>query len=278
MTENADRQGFESSERKEFLPICDDARIYLEVLRGTPQYQAVIDRRVSEAMAKYEEVKAVWPDLDPPTREEIRASFEELEEFKQLFWDFEQDVLHLAYNREKYSAQFNKAFRDYTIKAVDSLFESEVRANDADQMREKDLVRSRFHNAAADALVEGKVVPNQYVGRIIVRAFLVDEKKDHIPSARLSDRQRVARNLDRRTLMKYWSNSETVRRLGNTQFTPENIGAIQESFLDRYSGCFVGYAKRDTYLERPFIPNSRDTGLPSQGDQENQDFKRRPIR
>jgi len=203
------------------IPVCDDVEEYISLLRATPTYQRIIDgKTLSQKVPEGEE---------PYTRQEIADLFEKQEEFKSLFWDFYKGVVHLAYVPNGHSDEFNQAFIEYKDRVLESLQAS--RGKDPAMATEKDRLRSAAHDKAAEILVKNGESPNELVGRILVRAFLVDEGSDVVESAQQADMNRVLRQVDndRKAV------AETMRRfrplIGRKFFKPEEIEQIQQGFL-----------------------------------------------
>ena len=199
-----DLVGFSESEAGEkFLPVCCEVKEYLSIFRRSGEYRQMVDSRFKSTQKKYKEISNFGHYSDtPPTREEVVKAFEEGEPFKQLFWNFNEQVLHLAYDPGKHSDKFNRLFDGYRVDAAASI--AAVQKGDRDDIFEKDRIRSESHNEVARQLVEDGVVGKEKLARILVRAFLVDVGEDYIPSARLSDQIRRMRALpDREAVIIY---------------------------------------------------------------------------
>ena len=125
-----------------------------------------------------------------PAEDEVKSSYEETPHFKQLFWNFDQDVLHLKWVPTSYNQKVRDAFDGY-ITSVDALSAAFTKKNCTQgEIEDRDLLRSAAHTKTATVLVEKGLVPNQMVGRIVVRAFLVDLGLDCISQARRADVRR----------------------------------------------------------------------------------------
>lgn len=254
--------GFSESEAGEkFLPVCCEVKEYLSIFRKSGEYRQMVDSRFKSTQKKYKEISNFGHYSDtPPTREEVVKAFEEGEPFKQLFWNFNERVLHLAYDPGKHSDKFNRLFDGYRVDAAASI--AAVQKGDRDEIIEKDRIRSESHNEVARQLVEDGIVGNEYLlARILVRAFLVDIGEDYIPSARLSDQLRRMRALpDREAVIRYHgevsAETKEVKR-----FSPESIVQIREQFLKEHP--------QSSFVDGSIFTSPPPDWLKPQGDQEN---------
>ena len=254
----------EEEKSLEWLPCCDDPKEFLNLLRETLEYQKMTNERSKVVQQKFQAMKEELKEELPPTREEVAQVFEGQEEFKQLFWDFYQDVLHLGYKKEKYSPDFRKAFNGYRL-AVKESFEAVRKGKDQEKMFEKDRLRSLAHNEAARILVDEGIAPTELLARVIVRAFLVDIGCDYIPSARQADQLRILRSLpDRTTLVKFLMESRRSKETGSV-FSLERATGIQEEFFKVHQKEKIDFVKRKNFFEEPADLSGC---LPPQGNQE----------
>lgn len=179
----------ENEQGERFIPVCCDSREYLEILRGTKEYGEIIDQRFQFAIRTFEKTprfRDSLPDFPPPTREEVIEVYEsDSPLFKELFWNFYQEVLHLSFAKERYSKRFNEAFSEYQSKIFSS--RSVANSGDVEDTSNKDFIVSQAHNKAAMMLVEDGVSPNEIQARMIIRAFLLDLGMDTMTSARKAD-------------------------------------------------------------------------------------------
>lgn len=250
----------ESEAGEKSLPVCCEVREYLGIFRGSGEYQQMVDSRFKSTQKRFREMNSFGHNDTPPTREEVVKVFEEGEPFKQLFWNFNERVLHLAYVPGKHSDKFNQLFEDYRVKAAVSVMASQ--RGDREEIIGKDRIRSESHNRTAQQLVEDGVADTEYLARILVRAFLVDVGEDYVRSARLSDQLRRMRALqdDRQAVIKYHGEVSAETK-DVKMFSSESIAQIREQFLKEHP-------------HSSFIDGSIFTSLPSgwlnpQGDQEN---------
>lgn len=221
---------------KEFLPVCSDPKEYLQILRGTSEYGRMVDGRFDSALKTWKRAFRGKVDyFEPPTKDEVRATFEDSESFKQLFWNFCEGVLHLTYDKGQYSSKFCEAFEEYRIAARKELL-TFATGKDRDEMTEADRERSKRHDKVAEVLVQDGVVGTKYLARILVRAFLVDLGEDNISSARVADQQRVLRNLasDRRAVADYLGSVDLQAKA--EEFFSERRSIIQEEYLKKHPG------------------------------------------
>jgi hypothetical protein len=213
-----------------YIPACDDVKKYLELLRSTLEYKKQLERIKRRAR-------------EPIEDREIIELFEESEAFKQLFWNFNGQVLHLSYNPDLFSNRFNKGFSDYIVGADESLF-ADGGGKDIDQMNEKDLERSRLHDEAARLLVAEGVVASNFIARFLLRAFLVDIGKDYISSARLSDRQRILRRVsDSKTVSNIIAEFNEITENPEIHFSKERVAILRSGFLKNNQFHFVEKGK-----------------------------------
>lgn len=245
-----------NSEAKEtderFLPCCDDPKIYLQILRNTSEYKEEITKRMKETQSRLAEIASQYPDEMAPTEEDVKAVFEESPDFKSLFWDFEQDVLHLKYNSKKMSNDFNESFAEYRIRVKASL-EEIGRGNNAEAMKQKDLERSLAHNKVAAVLVQEGVSETEFVARALVRAFLIDVGEDYLQSARQADALRELRNLsDRRAVVQYLSQDRPdLRTVHVSVFSPERASVIADMFCNNHKESYSGHYPRSKAFAVP---------------------------
>lgn len=220
-----------SAELGQFIPSTSSVDIFLDTLRSTTEYQRIISQRYSKA-EEISELSVYVAGDNLVTEREVAEAYEETEEFKALFWDFNEDCVHLAYNPASLPIEFNKAFEDYKKSVYESL-RSVEEAGGVESIRAKDHNRSGHHNEAARVLVDKGLVASEFVGRIIVRAFLVDIGMDYVKSARLGDLQRRLRDApDRRSLAKAIETDIHLNRK-NKFFSLERAKEIQEEFCRR---------------------------------------------
>lgn len=243
-----------SAELGEFLPSTDDVAVFWESLRLTAEYKEAICRRMEAAK------KSPYYLRNPVSEVEVVEAFEGTEEFKSMFWDFNEDCLHLAYNPEKLPQEFRAKFEEYKQSVYASLRSIEEGKN-IETMRAKDMARSEAHNKVAQVLVSSGLVSTEFLGRMTVRAFLVDSGMDYISSARQADLLRRLRDAqDTKTIARALSDGISSRRV--KVFAPERAIAIREKFSS------FGIVRRADYLN-PKPTSSFVNLLPPQGDQEN---------
>lgn len=243
---------------KQLIPVCCNAKEFLDILRNTSEFGRTVEKRFQNASKKLELIKGLFPEEIELSKEEVVKAYEQEESFKQLFWNFSEKALHLAYDPSHYSAEFNHLFGEYRVVARFSV--EAAQKGDRDEIIEKDRVRSIGHNKAARQLVEDGLTETEYIARILVRAFLVDVGEDYIASARLSDQIRVLRALDsREAKVSYLARVQETG--GVEEFSPESIFSIQQEFLQRHPQ--TAYANRLNYL------SARSVNYQHQGDQEN---------
>ena len=223
--------GKEREEGETKIPVCDDPKEFLDLLRGCSRYEEILNLRYKEVEARSKEGEEM------PTKEEVQKIFEEQELFKQLFWNFYQNVLHLSYKPENYTPEFREKFEKYKESVAVSLYAAQK--GDADEIKEKDLARSRCHDEAARQLVKDGLVETEFLGRILVRAFLVDEGKDYIDSARQADRIRRMRALDTEESRKrYLQSVEDEIKKYQISFDSQEVSEIRDKFLRKHPHAF----------------------------------------
>jgi hypothetical protein len=94
-----------------------------------------------------------------------------------------------------------------------------------------DEFRSLKHDEAAAVLVESGVVPTEFLGRIVVRAYLVDIGDDRIDSARQADFFRRVRAVTGNEAAYRELLREHRRLTAHNRFPPEEAKRIQKKFL-----------------------------------------------
>jgi len=207
-----------------WLPVCDDIKEYFSFLRGTSEYQKIIKQKFAD--------QKVIPGEAPLSKREIRNFFEQQEQFKAFFWDFDSRVIHLCYQPENYTKNFRQAFKNYQQKVLASLYS--ISSGNPDLVRKRDQIRSQAHDQAAKVLVEERIVPTKFLGRILVRAFLVDQKGDVIKSARQADMLRVLRNVADNPKAIAQTKKKFSQFIGKEFFTSKRIEEIQQNFLIKH--------------------------------------------
>lgn len=227
----------------EQIPVCDDARTYLKILRSTDEYKGIIEK-----MHQGQKVPEGETTL---SKEEVIEVFEEQEKFKALFWDFYGHVIHLEYKEADYPVEFREAFEDYKVKALDSIHAA-YSGKDKQIVRFKDRVRSEAHDKAAKLLAAGDFAPNEFVGRILTRAFLVDVGHDVVDSARKADMYRVLRHLgdDEKSIK---ATEKKFIYIGKRFFSGDQVKDIQEKFKENHDGTAVVGTKRFTLEGNQFM-------------------------
>lgn len=251
---------YDPSKEKQLIPACCDLREFLFILRSSDEYNRAVESRFQRAREKAEETKGLFLDESKLTREEVASVYEQEESFKQLFWNFYEDVLHLSYDPNHYSSEFNRFFERYRV--VAKLSVKAAQSGDREEIIERDRIRSEGHNNAARQLVKDEVVETEYLARIPVRAFLVDIGEDYIASARLSDRIRILRALPtREARVRYYS--EVGKAEEAEKFSPQSALRMQKKFLQAHPKAV--YVDRAVYL-------TTTGSISSQGDQENVRF------
>ena len=251
---------FSSETGRVYLPLCLDVKEYFGLLRTSSEYTQTVNEKLANAKMKREELKerAGWIEGEDPTREEIITIYEKDESFKQLFWNFNEEVLHLGYDLNKYSAKFNSLFMKYRVLAKQSV--SATIGGGKEEIISKDRDRSIGHDEAARQLVEDSVIESEYLARIVVRSFLIDIGEDSVKSARLSDRLRTLRTLESdEARIRYYATAEEAGRV--PRFSTESRFEIQNDFLQAHPECL--FVKKQDFLY------DTQAGLRPQGDQEN---------
>lgn len=252
------RESRETEER--FLPCCDDPKIYLQTLRNTNEYRVEISTRMKETQVRWAAIASQYPGEMAPTEEDVKAVFEESPDFKSLFWDFEQDVLHLKYNPKKMSKDFNKSFANYRIRVRASL-EEIGKGSNVEAMRQKDLERSSAHDKVAAVLVQEGVAETEFIARAVVRAFLIDVGEDYLQSARQADALRGLRNLsDRRAVAKFLSDIPDFKAIRVSKFTPERAQIIRESFRSNQPESYNGEFPQSKAFKMPIQLSVQKSG------------------
>lgn len=211
--ENLSREAFEGLERPERIPCCDSVEDFLSFLRRSQEYRDAVAKRYAEAMKRFQKIRESG-DL-PPTFEEAAPVYEETSDFKQLFWNFEQDVVHLRYKPEKYNQKVREAVSSYLHAVLESQGVYLERGLNADRIASVDANRKLMHSKAGEILHDQGVVPNFFVGRIVIRAFLIDRGLDSIRSARREETEQESDGLS----------------IKLPRFTPERATDLLDSYL-----------------------------------------------
>ena len=106
------------------------------------------------------------------------------------------------------------------------------------------LDRSARHDEAAATLIEEipDIVSDEYLARIIVRAFLVDDHFDYIPSARQADLARALRaSPSREAQQKLLAGWEK----GPEKFSQDKVQFLQEQFINQCPSSLPERKKSD---------------------------------
>lgn len=245
-----------------YLSVCCDFGEFLDILRDTQEYKGTIDSRLETAQARYGKLSqhdVLLTKEGLPKRDEIVTAYEGTEAFKQLFWNFYEDVLHLAYNPKSHSSRFNELFEEYRVVAMVSL-EAAGRGADKDVIIEKDRQRSGVHDQTAEQLVKDNKAGTKYLARMAVRAFLVDVREDYIVSARLADQLRALRALpDGESRALYFAGAKGSEEA--PEFSPETQASVRARFTRSHPGC--------RFVDKTVFKQPPSKSLKPQGDQEN---------
>lgn len=245
---------------KKFLPVCTDPREYLQILRETGEYRNTVIHRFISAKKAWQKISRGKEDyIDSPSEEDVKVAFEDGESFKQLFWNFYEDVLHLSYEAKRYSPKLRQIFEEYRLAAKRELLTFNAGKN-KEEMIKADRERSEKHDQVAEVLVQEGIAETKYIARILTRAFLVDLGEDWISSARVADQQRVLRNLnDSKSVANFLSMVELQARA--ERFSPERQSLIQEEYLKKQPKA--SFVEKGRFQQMPRL------SIGAQGDQEN---------
>lgn len=237
----------EREKSRKFIPVCSNLIEYLQRLRDTEVYKNIVKKRLLDGQSKRNRNLRCW---------EVAQVFEEQEDFKQLFWDFES-ILHLGYDPARFSLGFQRAFEEYKVKVITL---GRVPKISLDDVRAADLERSEYHNKAAAVLVKDGLVCSEFLGRMVVRALLLDIGMDSISSARQGDLARQAKWLDRSAAEGFVKDRmKPVLDLADTRFSSSEASMIQVSYLaDHPSAVMV---ERDRYEKKPNFMRDEFTKL-----------------
>lgn len=167
---------------QEIKPTVVNPHEFFQNFRQSPRYQ--------KAFVSFYQGKTLAPDVTEKEKQEVFES--RSDGAREVFIEYAQHDAHFRYDPSTgfYPSAVIAALSDY-VKHVQDTEKAFRKGATQDEIQNLDLLRSRYHTSAAEALTLKGIVPNERFGKAFARLVLIQNGLDTYKNALITDAARM---------------------------------------------------------------------------------------